>query len=60
MWVSRVIGASMQLFQWRPSGIEREVKADLEGLSFQFGAPLMPHPNIRRWVEAQLQAAGFR
>jgi sirohydrochlorin ferrochelatase len=41
-------------------GIEQEVKADLEGLSFRFAAPLMPHPNIRRWVEAQLQAAGFR
>lgn len=41
-------------------GIEREVEADLEGLSFRFGAPLMPHPNIRRWVESRLQAVGFR
>mgnify|MGYP000894753617 CR=1 FL=1 len=38
-------------------GIEREVEGDLDGLDYRFGRPLMPHPNIRRWVEAQFTAA---
>jgi len=34
-------------------GIEGQVQDDLEGLSFRFAEPLLPHPNITRWVEAQ-------
>lgn len=37
-------------------GIEAEVEADLAGLAYRFAQPLMPHPNIERWVEAQAQA----
>lgn len=33
-------------------GIERQVEADLEGLAYRFAEPLMPHPNLERWVEA--------
>ena len=35
-------------------GIERQVEADLEGLAYRFAEPLMPHPNIERWVEAMV------
>lgn len=37
-------------------GIEAEVEADLEGLKYRFAQPLMPHPNIERWVEAEADA----
>lgn len=37
-------------------GIESEVEADLAGLAYRFAQPLMPHPNIGRWVEAQAAA----
>lgn len=33
-------------------GIEPQIEADLEGLHHRFARPLMPHPNIERWVEA--------
>lgn len=33
-------------------GIEAQVGADLEGLAYRFARPLMPHPNIEKWVEA--------
>ncbi|WP_168735183.1 sirohydrochlorin chelatase [Pseudothauera rhizosphaerae] len=32
-------------------GIEAEVEGDLAGLPYRFARPLMPHPNIGRWVE---------
>lgn len=41
-------------------GIEPQIEADLEGLPHRFARPLMPHPNIERWVEnrsAELFAA---
>ena len=31
-------------------GIEREVEGDLRGLPYRFARPLMPHPNLERWV----------
>jgi sirohydrochlorin ferrochelatase len=34
-------------------GIEPQIEADLEGLPHRFARPLMPHPNIERWVEAR-------
>lgn len=34
-------------------GIEAQIEADLEGLSHRFARPLMPHPNIERWVESR-------
>ena len=34
-------------------GIEEGIKERLEGLEFQFGRPLLPHPNITKWIEAQ-------
>jgi sirohydrochlorin ferrochelatase len=37
-------------------GIEAQLQADLEGLAYRFAQPLMPHPNIERWVEAQVAA----
>lgn len=37
-------------------GIEAEVEADLAGLTYRFAQPLMPHPNIERWVRAQADA----
>jgi sirohydrochlorin ferrochelatase len=37
-------------------GIEREVEGDLRGLTYRFARPLMPHPNIARWAEAQAEA----
>lgn len=37
-------------------GIEAEVEKDLQGLSYRFAKPLMPHPNITRWAEAQAEA----
>ncbi|MGE4061845.1 MAG: sirohydrochlorin chelatase [Rhodospirillaceae bacterium] len=37
-------------------GIEGQVKDDLAGLSFRFAEPLLPHPNIERWVLAQATA----
>jgi sirohydrochlorin ferrochelatase len=37
-------------------GIEGEVESDLEGLKFKLAAPLAPHPNLQRWVEAQYRA----
>lgn len=37
-------------------GIEGEVEEDLDGIPHAFAAPLLPHPNIGRWVEAQAQA----
>lgn len=37
-------------------GIEAEVEGDLKGLAFRFAQPLMPHPNIARWVETQADA----
>ncbi len=37
-------------------GIEAQLQADLEGLAYRFAQPLMPHPNIGRWVEAQAAA----
>lgn len=36
-------------------GIEQEVEGDLEGIPHDFAAPLLPHPNIARWVEAEAQ-----
>jgi sirohydrochlorin ferrochelatase len=36
-------------------GVEKEVEADLAGLLYRFGKPLMPHPNIERWVEARFE-----
>jgi len=36
-------------------GIEGEVQGDLEGIPHAFAAPLLPHPNIARWVEAEAQ-----
>jgi hypothetical protein len=35
--------------------MEHQIRSDLEGLVFAFGKPLMPHPNIELWVEAQFQ-----
>jgi sirohydrochlorin cobaltochelatase len=32
-------------------GIEAEIKTDLKGLPYLFAEPLMPHPNIERWIE---------
>jgi hypothetical protein len=37
-------------------GIEAEVDADLAGLAYRFAQPLMPHPNVQRWVEEQAAA----
>lgn len=37
-------------------GIEAEVEADLAGLTYRFAEPLMPHPNIDRWVQEQTAA----
>lgn len=37
-------------------GVEAEVENDLRGLSYHFAQPLMPHPNVTRWVEAQVEA----
>lgn len=37
-------------------GIEHQVEADLDGLAYRFAEPLLPHPNIERWVEAQVEA----
>ncbi len=34
-------------------GIEGQVQGDLDGLPHAFGAPLLPHANIAKWVEAQ-------
>lgn len=36
-------------------GIEGQVEGDLDGIPHAFGAPLLPHPNIARWVEAEAQ-----
>lgn len=36
-------------------GVEDEIRADLQGLRFRFAKPLLPHPNVQRWVEAQLR-----
>ncbi len=32
-------------------GIEAEIEADLSGLAYCLAPPLMPHPNIERWIE---------
>jgi sirohydrochlorin ferrochelatase len=32
-------------------GIEKGIEERLEGLKFRFGRPLLPHPNITRWIE---------
>lgn len=37
-------------------GIERQVEADLAGLTYRFAAPLMPHANLRKWVLARYDA----
>ena len=37
------------------AGIEAELEADLNGLAYRFAQPLMPHPNIGRWVEAEAE-----
>ncbi|MFQ5957423.1 MAG: sirohydrochlorin chelatase [Candidatus Brocadiales bacterium] len=34
-------------------GIEEGIKERLEGLDIRFGRPLLPHPNITRWIEGQ-------
>lgn len=34
-------------------GIEGQVQGDLDGLPHAFGAPLLPHANIAKWIEAQ-------
>lgn len=34
-------------------GIESDVKDDLASIPHIFAAPLLPHPNIARWAEAQ-------
>lgn len=34
-------------------GIEKQVESDLSGLPYRFAQPLMPHPNIKRWVELE-------
>jgi len=36
-------------------GVEGQVQGDLDGLPHAFGAPLLPHPNIAKWVETQAQ-----
>jgi sirohydrochlorin cobaltochelatase len=36
-------------------GIESEVENDLRGLSYRFAQPLMPHPNVARWAQAQAE-----
>ncbi|NUB13702.1 hypothetical protein GAY28_13915 [Azospirillum brasilense] len=36
-------------------GIEKQVEADLDGLPYRFAEPLMPHPNIERWVETRYE-----
>ncbi|MFQ5862956.1 MAG: sirohydrochlorin chelatase [Candidatus Brocadiales bacterium] len=35
-------------------GIEEGIKERLKGLEFQFGRPLLPHPNITKWIEGQV------
>lgn len=35
-------------------GIEVGIRDRLEGLEFEFGRPLLPHPNITRWIEGQV------
>lgn len=37
-------------------GIEAEVEADLAGLAYRFAQPLMPHPNVGRWVDVRAEA----
>jgi len=37
-------------------GIEAELEKDLRGLPHRFAQPLMPHPNISRWVQGQAEA----
>ncbi len=39
-------------------GIERSIREDLDGLSYKFGEPLMPHPNIRTWIESMFSELG--
>ena len=34
-------------------GIEEGIRDRLVGLEFRFGRPLLPHPNITRWIEQQ-------
>lgn len=34
-------------------GIEAQIEADLADLPHRFARPLMPHPNIERWVETR-------
>lgn len=36
-------------------GIEAEVEGDLRGLSYRFAQPLMPHPNVARWAQRQVE-----
>jgi sirohydrochlorin ferrochelatase len=36
-------------------GIEGQVEGDLGGLPHSFAGPLLPHPNIARWVEEQAE-----
>lgn len=36
-------------------GVEAQVEDDLRGLAYRFAPPLMPHPNVARWVEAQVE-----
>ncbi len=35
-------------------GIEEGIRERLKGLDFKFGRPLLPHPNITKWIEAQV------
>lgn len=37
-------------------GIEQQIEADLEGLDYRFAGPLLPHPNVQAWIEAQFAA----
>lgn len=34
-------------------GIEEGIEGRLEGLRFEFGRPLLPHPSITKWIEQQ-------
>ena len=39
------------------SRLERKIKENLSGLTFQFGKPLAPHPLLKKWVKQTYQEA---
>ena len=41
-------------------GIERPIKNYLQGLNYAFGSPMMPHPNIQKWVVDNYRKANVR